>query len=146
MVSQEQVDAINMALNSSQEQVATLSRAIDSLRAESSNAVADLRNMLAAEQQRGQAMAAQMEAGRGDRGGSRPINFVNVKTFDGGHFTGLKGENYRAWSKKAKIYCNVLSRGFKRALELAEQQEGSVDIEALQLTGWTAAVEADAKL
>ena len=146
MASQEQVDAINMALVSSQEQVATLSRAIDSVRAEASNAVADLRNVLAAEQQRGLAMAAQLEAGRGERGGGRPVNFVNIKTFDGGTFAGLKGENFRAWSKKAKIYCNALSRGFKRALELAEQQESSVDIEALQLTGWTAAVEADAKL
>ena len=133
-----------MALSSSQEQVATLSRAIDSVRAEASNAVGDLRNLLAAEQQRGQALAAQMES-RTERGG-RPVSFVNIKNFDGGQFTGLKGENFRAWSKKAKIYCNALGRGFKKALELAEQHEGSVDIDTLQLTGWAAAVEADARL
>ena len=114
MVSQEQVDAINMALNSSQEQVATLSRAIDSVRAEASNAVGDLRNVLAAEQQRGQALAAQMES-RTERGG-RPVSFVNIKNFDGGQFTGLKGENFRAWSKKAKIYCNALRRGVQEGI------------------------------
>ena len=135
-----------MALTSSQEQVATLSRAIDSVRAEASGAVLELRNLLAVEQQRGQTLTTRLEQGHGGDRGARPVSFVNTKVFDGGTFSGLKGENFRMWSKKAKIFCNVLSRGFKKALELAETQETAVDVHALQLPGWDEAVEADAKL
>ena len=137
--------AVHAALTSSQAQVASLSTAIDSLRAESSNAVTELRALLATEQQRGQAFDARLGHERGGRE-PRPVTFVNVKVFDGGVFTGAKTENYRTWSKKAKIYCNALSRGFKKAMELAEGQATSVDVDALNLTGWTEAVEADQKL
>ena len=99
MVSQEQMAAVHAALTSSQEQVATLSSAIDSVRAEASNAVLELRNLLAAEQQRGAAVAARLDRGR-DAG--RPVSFVNTKVFDGGTFAGTKGENFRTWSKKGQ--------------------------------------------
>ena len=143
MVSQEQMAAVHAALTSSQEQVATLSSAIDSVRAEASNAVLELRNLLAAEQQRGAAVAARLDRGR-DTG--RPVSFVNTKVFDGGTFAGTKGENFRTWSKKAKVFCNALSRGFKQALELAEQSEGTVDVNGLNLNRWDEAVDADSKL
>ena len=140
MVSMEQLQAVNATLASSQQQVATLSGAIDSLRAESSNAVAELRALLAAEQQRGQARDAQLLDRR-----TRDVSFVNVKTFDGGQFAGGKSENFRAWAKKVKVFCNAQSKGFRKALEVAEKQETPVDIEALNLRGWDAAVDADTK-
>ena len=49
-----EIKAIMMQLASAQEQVATLSIAIDSVRAEASNAVRELREGLAAEQRRPQ--------------------------------------------------------------------------------------------
>ena len=143
MVSMEQLAAVNAALTSSQQQVATLSGAIDSLRAESSNAVAELRALLAAEQQRGQAHSAALQGGLDRR--ARDVQFVNVKTFDGGQFAGGKGENFRTWAKKVKVFCNAQSKGFRKALEVAEKQETSVDIEALNLRGWDEAVDADNK-
>ena len=106
--------AVHAALTSSQDQVATLSTAIDSLRAESSNAVAELRNLLAVEQQRGAALTARLAQDRGGhREGGRPVSFVNTKVFDGGQFSGAKGDNFRTWSKKAKVFCNALSRGLQ---------------------------------
>ena len=78
MVSVEQMVAVSAALTSSQEQVASLSRAIDIARTEASNAVTELRTPLAAEQQRGIAHAAQLRDRR-----TRDVSFVNVKTFDG---------------------------------------------------------------
>ena len=86
MVSVEQMEAVNVALRSSQQQVATLSQAIDSVRAEASAAVAELRQLLAVEQQRVQEVSL--------RAGGRPerqLSLVNTKTFEGGIFTGSKG-------------------------------------------------------
>ena len=145
MATQEQMAAVHAALVSSEEQVKTLSTAIDSVRAEASGAVSELRNLLAVEQQKSAVMAARLDQG-GPRDRGRPVSFVNTKVFDGGHFAGTKGENFRTWSKKAKVYCNALSRGFKQALEMAEQSEGTVDVGNLKLMGWDEAVEADTKL
>ena len=141
MVSMDQMEAINVALRSSQEQVATLSRAVDSVRAEASGAVQELRAALATEQQRVQ----QLMQNGGDRP-ERQRSLVNTKTFEGGVFIGAKTENFRAWAKKVKIYCNAQSKGFKKAMELAEKQDSSVDASDIQNFGWNEAVDADSKL
>ena len=139
MVSMEQMEAVNAALRSSEQQVATLSRAIDSVRAEASSAVAELRQLLAVEQQRIR------DVGPQDRG-ERARSLVNTKTFEGGTFTGAKGDNFRAWTKKVRIYANAQLKGFKKALEHVEKQEQPVEVADLLTLGWNEAVDADSKL
>jgi hypothetical protein len=137
-VTQEQMDAVNFALRSSQEQVATLSRAIDSVREEASNAVSEIRGTLAV-------ATAQLQERK-----KREMSFVNVKTFDGGTFAGARGDNtlasYRAWAKKVKVLTNAQSRGSKKILGKAEKSEGPVDVNTLTDTNWESALEADSKL
>ena len=35
----------------------------------------------------------------------------------GGRFTGSRGDNFKAWSKLVRIFCNTQKTGFKRILE-----------------------------
>ena len=121
-----------MQLASSAEQLQVVSNALDVLRHESGNAIQDLRRLLA-------------EA-RNTTKGERVVNFVNVKSYEGGKFTGKIGE-YKPWSKRAKIFCNSQCRGFAAALERAEAQAGTVDLGLLGLTSNAETVrELDEKL
>ena len=81
----------------SQDQIATLSSAIESLRTDSSNAIRELRNLLAEEKAKSSA----------SKRSEKPLTFINSKNFEGGKFTGAKFENFRTWSKKVKIFCNT---------------------------------------
>ena len=105
--------AVQMQLASSAEQLQVVSNALDLLRHESGNAIQDLRRLLA-------------EA-RNTTKGERVVNFVNVKSYEGGKFTGKIGE-YKPWSKRAKIFCNSQCRGFATALENAEAQASTVNL------------------
>ena len=100
-----EIQAIKMQLASAQEQVATLSIAIDSVRAEASNAVRELREGLAAEQRRTESLQSPITAG--GRSEPKGWNLVSSKEFAGGRFTGARGENFKAWSKLVRIYCNT---------------------------------------
>ena len=138
MASDQQMQAIAMQLQSSQEQVATLSMAIDNVRAEAGRAVTELRQQLAALQN--------LTAGEGR---NRDWTLLNVKEFSGGKFTGSKGESFKVWSKKAKISLNIKKEGFKKILETVEDDEETrVDdrkLANLKLT-WEFSVIATAKL
>ena len=142
MASDQQMQAIAMQLQSSQEQVATLSMAIDNVRAEAGRAVTELRQQLAALQN--------LTAGEGrNRDQSKEWTLLNVKEFSGGKFTGSKGESWKVWSKKAKIYLNIKKEGFKKILETVEDDEETrVDdrkLANLKLS-WEFSVIATAKL
>ena len=88
MAVEQVLQAIQMQLTSSQEQVATLSAAIDNVRAEASNAVRELRENLAAEMAR--TAVLQQAVGRGGAS-SRDWTLVSSKEFGGGKFGGGKG-------------------------------------------------------
>ena len=79
------IQAILMQLANSQEQVATLSMAIDNVRAEASNAVRELREGLAAEQRRTESLQSLIASG--GRGETKNWNLVSSKEFAGGQFT-----------------------------------------------------------
>ena len=110
-----EIQASLMQLTSAQEQVATLSVAIDSVRAEASNAVRELREGMAAEQRRTESLQSLIVAG--GRGEAKGWNLVSSKEFAGGRFTGPRGDNFKAWSKLVRIFCNTQKAGFKRVLE-----------------------------
>ena len=123
MAVEQVLQAIQMQLTSSQEQVATLSAAIDNVRAEASNAVRELRENLAAEMAR--TAVLQQAVGRGGAS-SRDWTLVSSKEFGGGKFGGGKGESFKIWSKKAKIFLNIKKEGFKKILEAIEVNEENV--------------------
>ena len=123
MAMEQRLQAIQMQLTSSQEQVATLSAAIDNVRAEASNAVRELRENLAAEMAR--TAVLQQAVGRGGAS-SRDWTLVSSKEFGGGKFGGGKGESFKIWSKKVKIFLNIKKEGFKKILEAIEVNEENV--------------------
>ena len=97
MAMAEQLAAVNLQLISSQEQVAVLSKAIDGVRKEASDAVADLRNGLLAEQIKSKEMTdyiaafGQSQQSQGGGGGGyreREMSLVNTKEFHGGKCAG----------------------------------------------------------
>ena len=82
MTVEQQLEAVNVQLRASQEQVNVLSAAIDSVRKEASDAVLDLRNAVATEQQRTAQLTealTRQTAGAG-RTWDRELNLVNTIT------------------------------------------------------------------
>ena len=76
-----QMTAVQMQLDASAEQVRVLSAAHDTLRGESSNAIMELRRLLAEEQQRAKF------SGTGPNSKDKDVQFMNVKVFEGGKYT-----------------------------------------------------------
>ena len=141
MATVDQVMAFQLQLDGSAEQTRMLFLARDTLRQESSNAIAELRRLLAEEQQR--------NSRGGGNGGKfeKEFCFVNTKTFEGGKFSGAKTKNYKAWAKRAKVFCSAQCRGFRRAMETAEAQSTKPNIQGLKKAGdWNFAVEVNKKL
>ena len=133
-MSQEQVNALQQALLSSQEQVMGLSQQLDQLRAdatataestsaqlqglraESSDAVANLRGQVAVLEQ----------AGRGGDGKSRGNRLINLKHFEPKVFSGKDGDPVKPWQKQVRNYCNAKEKGFRVALGWAEAQPETI--------------------
>ena len=146
--------AIQLQLTSSQEQVATLSNAIDGVRKEASEAVHDLRNGLAMEQAKSAELAEalrQFQAGGGPRQGQlghgREMRLVNTKEFAGGKVAGAKNESFKIWSKRVRIFCNSQQAGFKKILEDIELNEKlEINTRVLQEMQWEHAETANVKL
>ena len=149
MTMEQQITAINMQLQASQEQVTTLSKAVDSVRQEASDAVLGLRAQLAHEQATTQQLqdALARHPGSGGGGSSREMSAVNTKEFSGGKFSGAKNENFKVWSRKVRIFCNAQKHGFRKALEgLENNEEVEVNARVINEMAWEHAQTADAKL
>ena len=73
MVSAEQYAAMNIQISSNQDQINTLTSALESLRNDSSSAISQLRNLLAEEQRKNSV-----------KGSSKPLALVSTKQFEGG--------------------------------------------------------------
>ena len=54
--------------------------------------------------------------GGGSSGGKR-IDLIDTKTMSPDKFSGNRSENFKAWAKKIKAYCNAKLHGYRRALE-----------------------------
>ena len=103
-MTQEQFQAIQLQLASSEQQVLTLSNMIDKVRSEASNAVRELREGLAAEI----AKTTLLQQAAADGGGhsSREWSLVSSKEFGAGRLGGAKAESFEVCSKKVKIFVN----------------------------------------
>ena len=131
----EQLDALNIQLTASQEQIALLSQAIDRLRNESASAITNLQVMLDEESKKTRTLSYK----------PKDLNLVNTKTFEGGKFGGTKLENFKSLDKRVNVCTNSQHRGFRVALEQAEEQLSKVTWDVLKFTSLEFAVEANKK-
>ena len=131
-MSTQEMAAVQMQLQASAEQLQAVSSALDLLRQESGRAIVELHRLFS-------------EARQSTTNGDCRINFVNSKSFEGGKFGGKLAE-YKAWSKRVKIYCNSQCRGFKAALEQIEAQDDPMRVAEIQFPSGTDAEELDEKL
>ena len=120
--------ALQLHLDASAEQTRLLSVAHDTLRQESSNAITELRRLLAEEHQRNS-----RSGGNGGNGGGKEVCFVNIKTFEVGKLSGAKTENCKAWAKRAKVFCSAQCRGFRQAMTTAEYQRTKPNVQGLKI-------------
>ena len=74
------------------------------------------------------------------------MSFVSMKSFEGGKFAGGKSENFKAWAKRVRIFCNAQASGMKKAMEAAEASVRDVDLRSLGLADQNLAEDLDAKL
>ena len=138
MMSQEQIVAeiqvLRAQLTGQQQQSATLSQALDTVRAEAGNALRELRDTLAGEQQRASALQRRLDDhdGRDASGRARDWGLVKLSEFTGGKFAGARSESWKTWSKQAKIHFNAQKSGFRRALEAIEEKPDA-PVDALTL-------------
>ena len=131
---QQQINALNMQITEANAQIGLMASALDTLRNESSGAIQELRRMLAQASPTGGAKK------------SKDIAFVNVKFFEGGKFTGATKESLKTWAKKVNIFLNSQHSGMRKALELAEEAVGKVNVTDLGIPDREFAVEANEKL
>ena len=152
----EQIAALNLQLASSQEHVATLSKAIDGVRQEASDAVGDLRKGLATEQALTTELRAHIQNFSQQQQqqqqqprvpfGEREMSLVNTKEFHGGKFLGAKNESFKIWSRKVRIFCNAQKGGFRKVLEDIENNEDQeISTRVINEMTWEHAVLADSK-
>ena len=120
MAAQQEFARIQLQLTSAEEQIGTLSTAIDAVRAEAGNAIRELRDQMAAEQVRHNVL---MQAVSRNGGTGRDWALISSKDFQGGIFSGAKTDNFRVWAKKVKVFLNTKKEGFKKILETIEKDE-----------------------
>ena len=143
---QQQFVMVQAQLASAEEQITTISTALDNMRSEASAAIKELRVLLIAEQQK----TDLLQKAYGNNGRKeKDWALVNSKEFAGGKFSGAKGEEFRGWAKKVKVFANGHREGFKKLLEIIEKDEDApVDQRLLKdlNLNWEYAVTAAAKL
>ena len=90
---------------------------LQGLRAESSDAVANLRGHV----------AALAHAGRGDRDGKSNGNrLINLNHFEPEVLSGKDGDPDKPWQKQVLNYCKAKGKGFRVALGWAEAQPETI--------------------
>ena len=90
----------------------------------------------------------QLQGAGGGAGGSKRIDLIDTKTMSPDKYSGNRSENFKAWAKKIKAYCNAKLHGYRRALEESEKvgANGTIDSQVMTSWSWSEAVEADARL
>ena len=86
--------------------------------------------------------------GAASGGMGKRIDLIDTKTMSPDKFSGGRSENFKAWAKKIKAYCNAKLAGYRAALEASEKvgASGTVDGSVMTSWSWPEAVEADARL
>ena len=127
-------------LNVARGQIAQLSAAQDTLRAQAAFAIA-------ASEARTAALIQQQNSSGGGGGKGDWLELVDFKVAKPADFHGKREESWKLWSRSFKTYCNVRKEGFRKALEWAEAFQGQVISEAtIDQINWPLARAADTKL
>ena len=108
---QQLADEVNVARG----QIAQLSAAQDTLRAQAATAIA------ASEARTAALIQQQNTSGSGGGGGKCDwLELVGFKVAKPADFHGKREESWKLWSRSFKTYCNVRKEGVRKALEWAE--------------------------
>ena len=124
---EQQLANIQVELTQSQQHVARLGAALDTLRNESSTAVANLRAQLEAQTR---------AEDRHVDGGGKGKKLIHTKTLEPKKFAGKDEEDYKEWAKSIKNFLNAQTRGFRKILEWAEECTTAVDADDIELLVW----------
>ena len=108
-MAQEQVANFQAQLLQSQDHTARLSEALETLRSESSDAVAEVRRQLAAAEVKLHAM--------GTSTSNRKESLLDLKEFHPKIFAGKDSDNVKPWAKRVRSYCNGRKKGSTVALD-----------------------------
>ena len=124
MATVEQVASLQQQLEQNRQHTSQLVTSLENVRNEASAAVAELRRQLAEVQQLG---------GGGGRDPEDPerMNLLNLRTLEPKVFSGSKDSSYKVWAKRIKTYCNVQKDGFRKAMEWAESEDKTVDMDIM---------------
>ena len=125
MSAADQIASLQQQLEQSRIHTVAITENLEKLRTESSGAVQELRAQLAAMKiivdEKGKPKEKEME-------------LLNLKHLEPKTFAGAKDDSYKSWSKKLKTYCNARKDGFRKALEWAEKEEHTVDMDIMNAT------------
>ena len=125
MVAAEQIATLQAQLKQGRQRTSQPVANLENVRNEASTAVADLRRQLAE--------LAQRSGGR-DPDDPERINLMNLRTLEPKIFSGARHEHYKTWAKRIKTYCNVQKDSFRKALEWAETEDASIDMDVMVAT------------
>ena len=122
MSTAEQIANLQTQLEQSRAHTITITEGLDKLRAESSGAVLELRNQVA---------AMQIALNEKSKVKEKELELLNLKHLEPKNFTGAKDENYKSWAKKLKTYCNAKKEGFRKALDWCGNEESAIDLDVM---------------
>ena len=120
-----EIGNLRAQLTQSQNHVATLGQALDTLRNESSAAVARL-----------EAAVTRLQAGGGQGEAPRRQKLLNLKNFQPKLYTGRDDDNFKEWTKSMLGYCNAQRKGYRAAMEWSEMSKEPIKDEDLGVLHW----------
>ena len=71
---------------------------------------------------------------------------VDTKALQVTNFGGKVTDSWKAWSKRAKAFCNAKQDGFRIAMEWAEMETAPIDKTSLESWNWPHTAKANQKL
>ena len=74
------------------------------------------------------------------------MDLIDVRTMNPGVFSGKINESFKHWAKKVKAFTNARKPGFRQALDWAELEVNTIDMDAIKSMNWAPAETASAKL
>ena len=142
--------ALQQRLSQSEGHTQQLSEALDALRRDSQNAVSGLEAQLAQSRaelrQQVEAARVEMHQQHRHREPERQWSLAVPKNHEPKTFSGGNNEDYKAWAKKMKKYCNAIKDGMSKLLEWAEIQKEPIKNDDQEVTEWEHGVAANTKL
>ena len=81
-----------------------------------------------------------------DGGAREKMRLISERDLKPTFFKGEKGEDFREWAKKTKLFLNLKCNSFRAALTWAEQQQGRITDQDIAQQRWPDQAEGNPKL